>query len=248
MNTTTKKPLSARLLEKIEAEQLEPKPRWRFLLHEGVVWGVVVAAFMLGTVATALTWYIVHATYAFGPYHPMIALDTLTDVVPWLWLVLLAVGVFYSIHAFQTTARGYRFNRNWLVLGAVAASVVFGGTLSAMGFSEAVDRYLLREVALYQPMSGYRAQHWMSAADGHWAGVVRMREPEMLLLETLDGNLVEVQLTELTVVRGMPEPPAQEVYVRVVGTTTSDGMCEAYEIRPFRGRGGMRAGRVEWAM
>lgn len=247
MNSEHEQSLSVRLLEKIEGERVEPKPQWHFLLHESVVWLVIVLAFIVGTVATALTFYIVHTLFSERLNAPTLDLDALAFLVPWLWLALIAVGMFYAIHAFRATARGYRFNRHWLVLGALALSVTFGGVLSALGFSEALDRFLLSEVAMYGPASGYQPHHWMNVEAGHWAGVVRERRPDMLVVETLDGNLWQVALTETTLVRGNSFVPEEQMYVRVIGTTTEIGMCEAYEVRPFRGRGGMRGAQVQWA-
>jgi len=248
MSSEHEQSLSTRLLEKIEGEHVEPRPQWHFLLHESVVWFVVVVAFVIGTIATALTLYIVHTVFSARLNALTLDLDALVFLVPWLWLALTAVGMFYALHAFHATSRGYRFNRHWLVLGAIALSVTFGGVLSVLGFSEAVDRFLLSEVAMYGPVSGYRAHHWMNVETGHWAGVVRERQQEHLVVEALDGSLWEVQLTDNTVVRGMALAPDEQMYVRVIGTTTESGMCEAYEIRPFRGRGGMRPARIEWAM
>jgi hypothetical protein len=125
MSKEHEQPLSARLLEKIAGEHVEPKPQWHFLLHESVVWGVVVLAFVVGTIATALTFYIAHAAMAGRPHAPTLDLDMLAVLVPWLWLALLGAGMFYALHAFRLTARGYRFNRHWLVLGALLLSVTF---------------------------------------------------------------------------------------------------------------------------
>jgi hypothetical protein len=107
---------------------------------------------------------------------------------------------------------------------------------SALGFSEAVDRYLLSQVPLYAPVSGYQPHHWMSVETGHWAGVVREQQSRRLVVETLDGEVWCVcnDQRRHTARRDAMVPPPQN-YIQVIGTTTSDGMCDPMKYDHFRG-------------
>jgi hypothetical protein len=158
-------------------------------------------------------------------------------MLPWVWTVLVGVALFYTIHAITATEQGYRWHRGYIVALAFGLSVLGGYAIYLSGLSEKIDRYLLSELALYRPMSGFYPEHWMNPVEGRWVGVVLEPRNEVFLLGTLDGAVWEVRMNDMTEVYGFTEL-APFTRVRIVGTTTEAGICEAYEVRPFRGRGG----------
>jgi hypothetical protein len=233
--------MTERVLGTIERQGVTPKPRWHFLLHEWVVWGVAGALFAVGSVATALTLYIAHASFLLEGSMGFSDLARIVTMLPWIWALLIGVAVFYTMHAIATTEYGYKWHRSYVVGLALALSVLCGYFLYSAGLSEKIDRYLLAEVELYRPMSGFYPEHWMNPAEGRWVGVVMEPREGVFTLSTLDGAVWEVYMSDTTRVHGFSEI-APHTRVRVVGTTTEIGICEAYEVRPFRGRGGaMRA-------
>ncbi|MBP9749983.1 MAG: hypothetical protein KBD21_04615 [Candidatus Pacebacteria bacterium] len=232
--------LADRVFETIETRGVEPKPRWHFLLHEWVVWGVTGVSFVVGSIATALTLYIVEASFITEQHIAHTDLGRLVGMLPWIWLLLIVVAILYGVYAFSTTERGYRWQTGYVVALALVLSICVGYGLHRSGLSEAIDRYLIAEVALYRPMSGFYAAHWMNVSEGRWVGVITEEVgQDVFVLHALDGEVWNVHVSDETVFRGMEELQ-DRMRVRVVGTTTADGMCEAYEVRPFQGRGGMR--------
>ncbi len=230
--------LAERVFETIETRGVEPKPRWHFLLHEWVVWGVACGMFVVGSVATALTIYIVEASFFVERHIGQTDLGRVFGMLPWIWLVLFVVAIVYAVHALGSTEHGYRWHIGYLALLSLGLSVCAGYVLDRSGMGEAIDRYLLTQVALYRPMSGFFPEHWMNVGEGRWVGVVADGiESNVFVLHSIDGEEWSVRVTEETVYHGLNEIHEQ-MRVRVVGTSTADGMCEAYEVLPFRGRGG----------
>ncbi len=230
--------MTTRVLETIETQHLEPKPRWHFVFREWFIRVVALCAFLLGSFATALTIYIVTASQYMEDHIEISQLDRLSDVVPFLWLILFAVGVFYTIYAVRQTHNGYRYHVSWLVGGALLASIVFGASLHAMGLGESADRFLLTHVPSYRPLAGFRTAHWMDASQGLLVGTIIGIDPEhtAFTLDDLEGNQWTVNFGD-TALRGQVAL-REGSPVRVFGTTTSDGIFQASDIRPFVGRGG----------
>jgi hypothetical protein len=168
-------------------------------------------------------------------------IDVLFEAVPLLWLVLLSVGMFYTVHAFRGTRNGYRVRTAWLVLGALVASVGAGYGLHAAGVGEALDRYLLTEAPLYRPMSGFHPRHWMHAPAGVLVGEVTHVESDAFTLRTLEGE--EWRIVEGTTTDPIPPCGARTgtvregLRVRVFGTTTSEGTYVRFALCDFQGRG-----------
>ena len=232
------------VLERIERDALKPRPVWHFLLHEWSIRISAVLALALGSLATALTIYLVDV-HRYTEQNTTSSLwSAVFEALPWVWLVILCVALFYSVHAFRETRRGYRYNSKWLVLGALTMSVFFGSALYAMGLGAKVDSYLLAEAPFYQPLTGFHHGRWMNLQSGVLAGTVLETGEETFTLQAVSGDIIVVRILNTTVARpfGILIPGAE---VRVVGTTSTEVMndtgyplFDAFEIRPFSGRGG----------
>jgi len=247
MHTEPTNTFGARVLDTIEARAVHPKPSWHFLVREGMVWVVAGCTFLVGSIATALTIYIGDASYLVE--HHIASRDSMTlfEKLPFIWIVLLVVGVGYTVHALHTTRRGYRWPTTSLVGIAVLLSTVAGWSMHRTGFSEVLDRYLLSTLPIYQPVSGFYPEHWMAYDRGVVVGVVEVTHHEGFSLRGLHGGVVEVRLTHTT---DVPRSVWIEegVRLRVVGTTTIPGgvVFEASAVRPYHGRGGRRVGSMHY--
>lgn len=237
--TVHDRPLSERVMDTLDERHLTPKPRWQFLFHTWVVRAVAACAFLTGSLATALTIYIVQASQFMEFRIEFSRLDTLFEMVPFVWLCLVGVGVFYAVYGVRHTGTGYRYRSGVLVVGALFASIAGGVGLHASGVSEMIDRYLLVAAPLYGPMAGFQPHHWMRPPEGIIAGTVTMLDTpvQQCMVRDLKGTVWTVHLASSTV---WDDAVVREgMRIRVVGTTTGSGMFEAFEIRPFHGRGGV---------
>lgn len=240
MQNESTHPMGERVLLAIEKRGVQPKPSWHFLVHEGVVWAVALFALVVGSIASALTWYISDASYMIEQHIVSSNLRVLFEKLPLIWIVLLITGVGYTVHAIHTTKRGYRWPTTSLVGVAVVVSVAVGWSVYRAGFGEVIDRYLLAKLPLYQPVSGFYPEHWMARNGDMVVGVVEMVRDDGFVLHTIHGGVTEVRILATT---DIPHSVRIEegFHVKVFGTTTCAGgeLFEATSVRPYRGRGGM---------
>jgi len=231
--------MSEKIMELIEQKGLSPKPRWHFFVREWVVWGMVCLALLVGSLATTLTIYIGNASRFMERHILFSDLLFLFRLVPFLWLFLVCIAVFYTVYALRETRRGYRWSSSWLVAGAIGVSILIGSSAHALGVGEAIDRYLLSEMPLYRPLTSFHPKMWMDMEQGVVAGTVMNVEQEMFMIQKLDGDVLKVII--------VPEndesfPRLHEgMRVRVVGTTTIEGGESVFAgtaVEPFHGRGG----------
>lgn len=257
MEDKQKQRLSDRVLEQIDHEGIAPKPAWHFLLREWVVWLIAGVALVVGSVATALTLYIHDASRFIEHQIHVSDLAAIFHAIPLFWLALVALALFYTVHAVRETRRGYRYNPGWLVGFALGVSIAIGASAHSAGVSESIDRYLIEEVPAYRPLTGFAPKHWERPQAGVVAGVVEAVEEEVITVRKIDGGSIEVEIKPETTVVGA-QTIREGARVRVVGTSTRrDGASaeaermeqeqhqaqvtfEAHEVAPFKGRGGMR--------
>jgi hypothetical protein len=235
--------MSEKILETIKKEGITPKPKWQFFIREWVVWGIVVLALFVGSIATALTIYIANASRFIE--HQIIFSDIryLFQIVPLLWILLFGIAVFYTVYALRETRRGYKWNPAWLVGTALALSVLIGSSTFASGIGEVIDMYLLTSVPFYKPLTNFQPKMWMDNDRGVIAGVVTEVSDTTFTVQKIDGALLEVTISEDTKILS-PFGLHEGMRVRLVGTSTKQGgeefeCFEAMEVSPFKGRGGM---------
>jgi hypothetical protein len=240
-NQEQQKPsMKTHILEVIEKKGITPKPKWHFLLKEWAVWGSAVFALLFGSIATALTIYLINANRFTIDAIRITGLEYLFRWIPILWIVLTLLGIFYTVHAAKETRRGYKWNVSWLVGVAILCSVCIGSTAYTMGVGEKIDTYLLEQVPLYKPLTNFKPRHWMNIEEGVVAGVVLELSESGVTILPLDGEMVHATFIPETVFHlqqeielGMP--------VHIVGTTTTMNGEEVFtvsEISTFKGRGG----------
>jgi hypothetical protein len=236
---STQDSLRERVLTSITEHGITPKPTWHFLLHESVVWLVACSALVVGSVASALTIYIASASRFMVHTIQFSSLEGLFEMVPLLWLMLFSCAVFYAIHAMRDTRRGYRLPITWLVVGAVGVSMGMGYVLYRMGVGILLDQYLLQTAPYYQPITGYHPHHWMRPQEGVLAGTVTEVEGDMYSIRSLDGIEWKVRYATSSAAHCplITQGVKPGMRVRVVGTSTQEGVYEAIEVCEFRGRG-----------
>ncbi|KKS30421.1 MAG: hypothetical protein UV60_C0003G0004 [Parcubacteria group bacterium GW2011_GWA2_43_11] len=238
--------LSKKILDLIEQKGLSPKPRWHFFVREWVVWGMVCVALLVGSLATTLTIYIGNASRFMERHILFSDLLFLFRLVPFLWLFLLCIAIFYTVYALRETRRGYRWSSSWLVAGAVGVSILIGSSAHALGIGEAIDRYLLTEMPLYKPLTNFHPKMWMDMEKGVVAGTVTEVEKETFMIKKLDGEILKIMVVSEKDMHALPELH-EGMRVRVVGTTTIEGgenVFKSTAVEPFRGRGGSLFKRV----
>ncbi len=237
MEHKTETSMSERVLGTIEEKGIAPKPAWHFMLREWVVWLIATISLVLGSVATALTIYIADASRFIERQIERSSLDTLFSIVPVVWLLLLGVGIFYTVHALHETRHGYRWHTAWLVGFALGLSVAIGYGVHAAGVGASIDRYLISEMPLYKPLTGFHPMHWQRPESGVVAGVIEEVEGGKVTIRTVAGEELTVHTTQQT--RVLQQGELREgMHVRVIGTTTDEELFTAEEVAPFRGRGG----------
>ncbi len=224
--------LGARVLHAIEERGIAPRPRWHFLVREWSIRTAALVALILGSWCAALTLYIVNASWPLRVELAHSPLWSVVSVVPLVWLVLFALALFYSVHAVHRMRRGYRFNSSWLVLGALVVSIFAGALLFAAGAGRALDDYLIAQAPGYAEISGHHPLRLRFPAQGVLVGVVEVRGTSTVLVAP-DGEVTALDLSTVAT----PRPELYERPVRVVGTTTAEGIFEVHAIKPLRGRG-----------
>ena len=162
---------SKNILSKIKEKKLLPKPRWRFLLKNIIVWGLGIFSLVLGALSTSLVFYILTNEDP-GINRDGNPLQALFFVIPFFWIICLgvfAVAVYFYI---KHTKNGYKYSTKQIIGVIFAASLVLGAVLNLLGASRVIDDTLGESAPLYDRVLNPQLSYWSSPEQGRLTGLV----------------------------------------------------------------------------
>lgn len=227
---TLDKNFGEEILHKIKDEKLQPKPRWQFLFKDYVVWCIGALALFLGAIAMSLIFYM--SSYEdLGLYnraggHPW---EVLFLVVPFFWIICLALLVFVVSYNVKHTKKGYRYPLPLILIFIIIASIILGGVFYAIGFGERVDDELGKRAPFYDRVINPHVDFWSRPEEGRLMGMIisQSGEEEYILVDRERGEW-SVSVTDIKkssdgkIEIGKP--------VRLLGKIESEGKFKVNEI------------------
>ncbi len=228
MNSEHKKDITQCVFARITDEGITPKPKWHFLMREGVVWSLGGFSVAVGALAVTVVLFEMRNTRweMYDVAHPSF-FDFLVEAVPFVWLGTFALFAVVAYRFIRSTKGGYRYRFETLMAVSLVASGVCGIAL----YSTGAGAFLDEEVGAYMPLHHSLMEReravWGMTAEGRVAGIVReisFTEP-IVWVEGLEGTPHELNVS------GFSEEDRRVVrvgdMVRVVGipsTTTSHAL------------------------
>lgn len=163
----------AKLLEKIKAGKISPKPRWEFLLKNYIVWAVGLLALLVGAAAISVMIYL----FQYNDWN----LYELTNksfaeffllTLPYFWFIFLALFVFAVYYNFKHTKSGYRYSIYVVIIGSVSLSIILGSSFYALGLGGKIDNILGRQAPFYDRFINRHLDFWFNPDEGRLVGLV----------------------------------------------------------------------------
>jgi len=221
--------LSQKVLEEIREEKIRPKPRWQFLLKDGLVWLIFSSSIIIGALATAVIifniqfsdWEVYEKAYP-GP------VEFWLDVIPFLWLIVFTIFVFVSLYYFKHTKNGYKYGMIGIVLLSLVSSLILGGLAYGMGLGEKIEFALTNSVPYYPGVMQRRVKMWIKPNEGLLAG-------KILKIDGKNFKLIDLQDKEWQVLGEKAKlPPVfiiqEDDVVRMIGRVVDENIFEAERI------------------
>lgn len=223
------------VLHKIKEEKITPKPKWQFLFKNSLIWTLGIIALILGAISTSLVFYMVTGEDVGLGRNGGSIFEALLFVVPFFWLICLAIFALAVFYYIKHTKKGYKYSARTIILAIVVISVVFGGALSALGVDRVIDDVLGEKAPMYDRVINPRMDYWSNPTSGRLMGMVVSEEkPITYYLVDRNGEAWVTQVQE--------EEEGDKIEVgypvRLVGEKTGDHsfmIKEVMSVGPGRG-------------
>lgn len=170
------------ILKRIEAAGVRPIPRRYFSLRNIGMWVLAALSVIVGGLAvSSIIFRLVNIPRVLPPGLEL-QLPLMVRLIPFLWIVLLAIFSLLAYREIRATKRGYRYELPALVLGLLVASLIFGIGFYATGVGARLDLFTGRHMPFLAQLEHEQREQWMRPERGFLVGTVTSTSDEMFVL------------------------------------------------------------------
>ena len=219
--------ISKNILEKIENDQVKPKPKWQFVVMHVLLIVIFLLCLWVGGAVMGLIflkvnnvdWDLLHRVEA-----------NFWEFLPAIWFALLLLMMLVAKKVFSMMEGSYRIRPVILIASAVGISLLLGATIYFTKAADFLETSLRQNVPFYLQMESDAAARFVRPDKGVLPGrIITAPVDQAFLLEDLSGKEWNVMYTTeaqpvLRVIKiGQP--------VMVLGTQVNETTFQADQIR-----------------
>jgi hypothetical protein len=196
--------LSKRIQERIDANNITPIPRWRFILISAVFWlmatlSVIIGSFAVGGIQFLFLDYNHHNLISI-PY----SLTEFLLMIPYLWIIIFLLFIAIAKIGIAHTKKGYQYKIHTVIVASVLLSVIFGSILNYIGVSK-IAHESLDEIQIYNYVTYDSEDAYTKPAIGRLAGnIIDVKDKNNFSLKDFSGHIWNIRLGS-TIDRFTPE-------------------------------------------
>lgn len=234
---------SEKLIQTIKDQQIQPSPRWRFTMKNSLLWGLFGLAVLLGAIAFSIILFAIQqADFNVISHLSHSRLELFLGLLPFIWILFLAVFLLVAMYSVQYSRRGYKFTLTRLVGYSAALSILLGTLFFIGGGADQLENAFAMNVKRYESVQDKKIKLWSLPEEGFLSGEIEQTTMRSFQLRDFNGKHWTISYD------GAFIPPVvlleRGEKVKVVGEVANKDEFIASEIRPWGGPGGrMRRGR-----
>jgi hypothetical protein len=187
--------ISNKTWETIREKDIQPSPRWRFLLKDWVLFFFGALSILAGSIAVSVSLLLFqHFDWdvaAFSRRGPVIEIFS---AIPHVWLGILVLFVGVAYYQMRHTHSGYRYRGYVFVLVSVGASLALGMVFFSLGFGHRVDALLSGNIPQYNRLIQRPVDRWVHPERGLLAGTIVHITKDSAVIEDFSGRRWSVRL------------------------------------------------------
>lgn len=190
--------LSKSVLTEIKKAHLKPTPKWQFVVWRVLFWVLFIASVFLGSLAFGV---IIHEVlgmeWSFVGYVGKNRAVGFLLVLPYIWLAMMAVMIFFAHKAFAKTSKGYRHKPLHVIGLVLVLSFVLGGVAHQVRMSQGFEDLVYANVGPYADWQEFRGEMWVNPEGGILVGQISEVDSEtVFIMDTTNGDVWAVDIKD----------------------------------------------------
>jgi hypothetical protein len=235
--------LSNKILQTIENQKIEPRPKWQFIAKSYTLWILAGLSLIFGSIASSMVFLNITDTAHmptppcllnpnFPPCHES-SIHWFFLAIPYAWLITLGLFIWVLYYNIRHFKKAYHYPAWLLISSAFLGSILLGSLLSLAGLHRSLDDAFSRRIPIYTPMFDARVHVWQRPDEGFMAGRVKQMVTGGFDLEDFQKNIWQINLDSETIVDQEAINLNVGDMVRVIGEKTADNQFRAEEIKSW---------------
>jgi heme/copper-type cytochrome/quinol oxidase subunit 2 len=223
-----------KLIDTIKQKNITPMPRWQFRLKNGLIWAGFMAAVILGALAFSVILFSIQQTdFNVISHISHSRLELLLGLLPFVWIICLAVSLIIAIYSIQHSKKGYKLTPLRMVGYSAALSILFGTLYFTGGGGQQLEQAFAVKVSLYESVQEKKVKLWSMPEEGYLSGTIEQVNEEDFRLNDFNEKVWTIQYGDAFV------PPSVLVErgekIKITGQMLSDTVFKAGQLRPWGG-------------
>ncbi len=227
---------SQKLINKITAKDIKPRPRWHFVFENYIFWSVFFIFMIFGSAAFSIILYAVTESDFDLLSSSGSKIEFLFGILPLLWILFLGIFFFISIFGIRHTKTGYRYPLLKILSANILLSVLLGILFFSVGGAEKMENIFAEKIPVYKSIEERRISRWSRPESGFLSGVIlENKNNEIILIEDFNNKQWEINIQD-AIVRPRVSLDSEEK-IKIIGAISEENIFAAREIRRWDGRG-----------
>jgi|GEM_PF-6331168 len=222
--------LTEKLKNKIEAQQLKPKPLWQFKAKASGQWLMVLASVLVLGLIGSLLWYFM-AGFDFGLNELLWIRPLLLGRGVGVIVIVLIVFAFLSFWFLRMTNRGYRYTASIILVLILLVGSICSWLFSQLGYGQQLDQSF-SNLPFYENRTMFMGTVWQQPDQGRLAGkIIELISGNQFKFRDLDGKEWLVSTDQAIWRHSLTAEVSLEI--KMLGEKTGQATFAAQDIRPW---------------
>ena len=182
--------LKGKVLERLQAEQVQPYSKWFWAGQESLVWILWVASVIFGALSVAvLIFAATHARFALFEATHESPWQFALEVLPYIWIGAFVVMALLAYVNLRRTKHGYRYPFSHVVISSLLFSIGGGVLLNLAGVGYMIDGQLGERMPMYKSLEERESSMWQNPGNGRLVGAVKgSLSTSTVIFTDIDGD------------------------------------------------------------
>lgn len=227
-----KKDISQKILRKIKDEKIKPKPKWRFLAGNYLLWTISITCLIISAIAVS----VIFSQPIIGDWDALkfLGLGAFKFIfvnLPYFWFGMTVLFLVFSYYGITKTKTGYRYKKAALIVGSIIIITFIGFGFHIFNLGQLVDNGFRRHSRIYQHFNQKQGQRWQKPNNGLLAGIIVAISPKTIKIKDRQDNLWQIDITQAKI-------PFNNLTknnkIKIIGEKTSNNQFKAQLVLPWQ--------------
>lgn len=238
--------ISKKILQKIKEKGIKPHSKEYFFFIKFIIWTLFSLSFLFGIFASSMAIFqFTHADWDLYHRFKYSLFEFVLLAIPYFWLIILIIFSGFSYYYFRRTDKGYKYNALLIVSLCIILSILGGGVINKIGFSEKLENIFQEKCPFYGRMNFCGHRMWIDPEQGLLAGkIIKIKSVKEIELKDLHGNKWTIDISD-AFWRGWLKPEVG-IQIKLIGKMIGKSHFIAEEVRPMMGCRGRHCRMHRW--